>query len=134
MARKNYSEDADYYTQDFEEPGVLSVWFGFRGKGEADDADVLQDFCGVGHYRLEDQEVNNFDFTLTETRALLEELSYSSSYLEAVVTAARKLGVSRARWVVVQYDFRYDPAKVTRPIENDPIFVGSFAYSAEDRI
>jgi hypothetical protein len=133
MARLDYSEDEDYYTQDFERGGVVSVWLGLSDGSTDLDADVLQDLCGVGYYSLDDQEGNSFDFRLVPVEELLGSLSYSLSFIEAAVTKANAVGLSQARWVTVQYDFAYSPEKVRRPIAADPVFLGVFEYSAQMR-
>lgn len=129
MAIRDYSEDDDFYEQGFHKEGSVSIWAGLRVDDEP-DLDVLQDLCGVGYYRLSDQEHYNLGFELVELRELLQPLSYSKSYLEAAIAAAVHRGVGKARWVTVQYDFEYDPSRVLRPIASDPVFIGVFSYSA----
>ena len=129
MARRDYSDDDDFYTQDFRRVGVVSVWVGLSGGSSDADADVLQDLCGVGYYCLNDQEGNCADFELVSVRELLNPLSYSSSFVEAAVEKANALGLAQGRWVTVQYDFAYSPAKVIRPVASDPVFLGVFDYS-----
>jgi hypothetical protein len=131
MARSDYSEDEDYYTQEFERGGVVSVWLGLADGSSDMDADVLQDLCGVGYYSLDNQEGMNFDFKLVPVRELLSQLSYSSSFLAPAIEKADAMGLSQARWVTVQYDFSYSPARVQRPIAPDPVFLGVFEYSAQ---
>ena len=131
MARRDYSEDEDYYTQDFERDGVVSVWLGLTDGSSDSDADVLQDLCGVGYYNLDDQESNNVEFKLVSARELLSTLSFASSFVEAAVAKAAAMGLDQARWVTVQYDFAYSPAKVQRRIAADPVFLGIFEYSAQ---
>ena len=132
MVRRNYSDDDDFYTQGFEKKGVVSVWLGMEGELAEKNIDTLQDLCGVGYYRLSDQEGKCFNFELANVSRFLVNLSYSSSFREAVVSEAKKRGIEEARWAVVQYDFAYDPARVTRKIENDPLFIGVFSYSDEE--
>lgn len=132
MARKDYSDEDDYYSQGFEREGVVSIWIGLLGDEVDSGVDVLQDLCGVGYYRLDDQENNCFDFEIVGVDKLLGGLSYSKSFLASAVDAARKKGLSEARWVTVQYDFDYDPSKVLRPIAADPVFIGSFTYSEDE--
>jgi len=132
MAIRDYSEEDDYYEQGFHKEGVISVWVGLSSDEGEPDLDVLQDLCGVGYYRLGDQEHYNFGFKLVTLRELLQPLSYSKSYINAAVAEATKRGLHQARWVTVQYDFDYDPTKIQRPIANDPVFIGSFSYSALD--
>ncbi len=129
VALRDYSDDDDFYTQNFQRDGLVSVWAGLKpGTGEVD---VLQDLCGVGYYRLSDQEGNSRDCREVLLRELLEELSYAQSYIDAVVSSARAKGIERARWVTVQYDFDYDAARVRRKVADDPTFIGSFPYSSE---
>ena len=62
----------------------------------------------------------------------LSELSYSRSFLEPVLAEAKARGIELVRWAIVQYDFAYDPQRVKRSIEKEPVFLGVFAYSADD--
>ena len=126
MALRDYSEDEDFYTQNFEKEGRVSIWVGLKpGTGKFD---VLQDLCGVGYYRLSDQEGNSRDGAEVPLRELLGELSYSPSYIDEALRAAKAKGIERACWVTVQYDFEYDPARVKRSVASDPVFIGSFPY------
>jgi len=132
MAKKDYSDEDDYYSQGFEREGVVSIWVGLRGDEVDTGADVLQDLCGVGYYRLDDQESNNFDFEMVGVDKLLGDLSYSKSFLANAVEVARRRGVNEARWVTAQYNFDYDPSRVRRSIAADPVFIGSFTYSEDE--
>ena len=129
IALQDYSDDDDFYGQDFQRQNKVSVWVGLDGSRGEPELDVLQDLCGVGYYRLSDQEHYNFDFAAVNLRDLLAPLSYSPTFIDAAIAAARKRGLEKACWVTVQYDFEYDPLKVKRQIANDPIFIGSFLYS-----
>jgi hypothetical protein len=128
MPLRDYSEDEDFYTQGFESTGEVSIWLGYSQDAD-ESTDVLQDLCGVGYYSLDDQEANCFSFELTKVARLLEEISYSASFLAAAVRAAKRRELSEARWVTVQFDFAYAPEKVKRPVAADPIFLGVFRYS-----
>jgi len=130
MARRDYSEDADFYTQGFESPGEVSIWLGYSQHADGSN-DVLQDLCGVGYYSLDDQEANCFSFELTKVERLLKEISYSVSFIDAAVRTARRRKLSEARWVTVQFDFAYAPEKVKRPVAADPFFLGVLRYSVE---
>ncbi|MEO9279195.1 MULTISPECIES: immunity 22 family protein [Acinetobacter] len=127
----DYSDENDYYSQEFEKEGTVSIWAGIFGEGVDTDLDILQDLCGVGYYRLDDQETNNFNFEMVSLNKLLEDLSYSKSFINEVVSAAFEKGIVDCRWVIAQYDFSYKPSKVRRSIAKDPIFIGSFKYSVE---
>jgi hypothetical protein len=128
MSLRDYSEDDDFYTQGFEKKGVISVWAGLLDRSHEKNVDTLQDLCGVGYYRLSDQESNSFDYALVDLSSLLSGLSYSTSYSSEVMTAAKSRGIDKARRIVVQYDFAYDPTAVVRSVEEDPIFLGVFPY------
>ncbi|MDN3576545.1 hypothetical protein QWZ03_07170 [Chitinimonas viridis] len=130
--RKDYSDEDEYYTQGFEREGVLSIWIGLLGDKIDAGADVLQDLCGVGHYRLDDQEINSLDFETAGIDRLLGDLSYSRSFLVRAVEAASKKGLSEAKWVTAQYNFDYDPSLVCRLVAADPVFIGSFTYSEDE--
>ena len=127
MALRDYSEDDDYYAQGFERKGVVSVWLKTAPSNEDPRIDALQDLCGVGYYRLDNQEA----FTLGESAsisALLEHISYSATFSNDVVRRAEELGISSACWLLAQFDFEYDPSKVQRPISNRLAFIGAFPY------
>ena len=133
MTKPDRSDDDDFYDQGFDRKGFVSVWAGKIEPRLESEIDVLQDLCGVGYYRLSDQEGNNFDFEEVPLQALLKDVSYSKSFTDNVLQAAEKKGVFQARWVVLQYDFHYDPTKVTRQIADDPIFIGAFPFTTEDK-
>jgi hypothetical protein len=132
MSLKDYSDEDDYYTQGFEKEGVVSIWVGLEDSADdPEELDVLQDLCGVGYYELDNQEANCFDFKSVTLQELFDELSYSDSFINEAIEAARSKEVLEARWVIVQYDFEYDPCRVTRPIADDPVFLGCFSYVVE---
>lgn len=128
MPLHDYSEDDDFYEQDFERKGVLSIWLSSGVDSGVEGADVLQDLCGVGYYRLDDQEANaRPDDTTLEV--LLGEISYSGSFIKPALQAASRMQVTSARWAVVQFDFAYDPSRVRRAISPGVLFLGVFAYA-----
>lgn len=132
MALRDYaSEDEDdYYGQNFECQGVVSVWLGLNDeKDNPEGLDVLQDLCGVGYYQLDQQESNCFDFKLCPVRELIDDLSYSESYSDEIIEAAERMTIKQARYVVLQFDFKYDPKRVKRSMCDDPVFIGAFKYS-----
>lgn len=131
MALKDYAalDEEDFYGQGFQKEGGVSVWAGLSDdSGDVERIDVLQDLCGVGYYDLDRQASNSFDFRFVPLRRLLEEISYSSSFIGPVLEAAKSRGLESARWVLLQFDFAYDPARVKRPIAPDPVFLGVFPY------
>jgi hypothetical protein len=109
-------------------PRQLSVWIGnVRHKP---DVDLLRDLCGVDYYDLDFQEVNVDDkqWRQQAVKTLLGPMSYSESFIDDVVAAAKAKGFAKALYVVLQYDFRYDPRKVKRKVASDPVFLGIFDY------
>ncbi|MGV3605886.1 MAG: immunity 22 family protein [Planctomycetaceae bacterium] len=135
MALHDYSEidEADFYGQGFERSGVLSIWAGQSDSSiDTENLDVLQDLCGVGYYDLDNQEGNCHGNKLVSLADLLRDLSYSESFMTSALQAAAALGISNARWVVVQYDFAYAPNRVKRAIHADPKFIGVFPYEVSD--
>ena len=111
-----------------EQPGVVSLWL-FRELEDPADAgkDILKELCGVDSYDPDFQEGVNHDAPKPVSE-LLEPLSYSASFRELATSAAERLRVAEAYAVVAQYDFAYDPARVTKPVVKDPIFLGTFAW------
>jgi hypothetical protein len=106
----------------------LSVWLGHvRHKPEVN---LLRDLCGVDYYDLDFQEINVDDKRWREqpVKTLLGPISYSESFIDPVVAAAKDKGIAKALYVIVQYDFTYDPKKVKRKVKSDPIFLGVFDY------
>ena len=64
---------------------------------------------------------------------ILQQLSYSASFLDVAVRAAEARGIRSAFWALGQYDFAYDPARLDTPVAPDPVFIGTFPWSdAED--
>jgi len=124
--------EEEFYSQDFEKEGVVSIWLGVdQIKQEDEELDVLQNFCGVGYYNLDDQESNTFDFKDTKIEELLKEISYSESFIQEALKKAREKNLESAKWIIVQFDFAYDPKKVSVTISREPIFLGTFNYEEE---
>ena len=111
-----------------QKPRKLSVWLGNRRHDPK--VDLLRDLCGVAHYDVDFQEVNLDDKRWREqpVKKLLAPLSYSESFIDNVVAAAKEKGFAKALYVIVQYDFSHDPKKVRRKVAPDPVFIGVFDY------
>lgn len=127
MAKRDYSDEDGYYTQGFERDGVVSVWIQPKHASIDKDADALQDLCGVGYYRLEDQEANHVGGLATLSE-LFDGLSYAASFSADVIRKANEMGIETACWLLVQYDFAYDPGHALHPPTNDLVFIGVFPY------
>ena len=132
MALHDYAEldENDFYSQGFEKEGLVSVWASTTdNSNDPENLDVLQDLCGIGYYNLDNQESNCENFIMVPFEKLVSELSYSESFREEASKAATRVGISTIRWIIVQYDFKFDPKRVKRQIHVDPVFVGAFRYT-----
>jgi hypothetical protein len=131
MALKDYSDEPDFYGQGFEHAGWVSVWLGTTPAPTGANIDTLQDLCGVGYYKLSDQESDNSPSPVPVER-LFEDVSYVDTFLPEVLASAKRAGIADAYWMTAQFDFVYDKAKVRRPIAPQPVFLGVFRYSADE--
>ncbi len=117
----------------FEKVGVVSVWLGLVKPEPNDDVDILRDRCGVESYDLDLQDVIIVrEFEEAPIADILGQLSYSESFLDAAVRAAEVKEITKARWVMGQYDFAYDPVRVYVPVAADPVYIGNFLWSDEE--
>jgi hypothetical protein len=114
--------------ENFEQDGAVSVWVFREAENPADaDKDVLKDFCGVDYYDIDSQEGTIAD-DLQPLSSLVSQLSYSSSFIHDTLNAAERMGIKDAYGVIVQFDFAYDPSKVTKQIASAPVFIGYFNW------
>ena len=106
----------------------LSVWVGNVRRDPK--VDLLRELCGVAYYDLDFQEINLDDkrWRQQPVKKLLAPLSYSESFTDEVVAAAKDKGFAKALFVIVQYDFEFNPKKVRRKVASDPVFIGVFDY------
>lgn len=116
---------------DFEKEGVLSIWVGTKNIDS--NIDILKELCGVDYYDVDFQDcIVADDCQETNIENLIKRLSYAESYCEKAVSKAKSRGLDKAIWVTMQFDFAYDPSLVTRPIADNPIFLGVFEYVDDD--
>lgn len=127
MNTHDQTDDA-FYAQDFESEGVVSIWLELEKPEAETEVDALQACCGVGHYNVDNQESDHFDEVVDLDR-LLSRISYSSSFSKEAIRQANSMGIESAYWILVQFDFAYDPSRAIRPPTGELIFVGVFAYS-----
>jgi hypothetical protein len=116
----------------FEKDGYVSLWVHTVRPDPGDTRDVLIDCCGVDRYDIEEQESGGDWDTPSPVSSLISQLSYSSSFFLAAVQGAKAKGVEEAFAVLAQFNFAYDPTKVTRPVEPGIIFIGFFPWNDED--
>lgn len=112
--------------------GMASVWLGLENGEYPDGTEVMTDLCGLESYDVDRSEgFASDDGTPIAVADLLLPLSFSQSYARAAIQLAAKLGIHKAVWSVVQFDLAYDPALITRPIANEPTFIGYFPYATD---
>lgn len=116
----------------FEKEGWVSIWVA-TAKGPKGDMkkDVMKDLCGCDYYDVDFQE-NIFDpkWKSLPIATLIDRLSYSESYRDAALKAAKKKGIDEAVQAISQLEFKYDPKKVTKPVSKWLIFLGAFRFTA----
>lgn len=89
--------------------------------------------CGVEYYDLDFQSgYRHSKWKLLPVKRLLQPINYSKSFLAEAVAAATAKGIESGVWAVCQFDFDYDPALAKPPIADDPVFIGSFPWQADD--
>jgi hypothetical protein len=121
-------EDVEQEMENFEQGGVVSVWVFQEPLDPANsEKDVLKDLCGVDYYDIDFQEGAMVD-ELQSLSSLLRDVSYSSSFIKDTVGAAERKGIKDGYGVLTQFDFAYDPNKVTKEVAKDPVFIGYFKW------
>ncbi|WP_254508929.1 hypothetical protein [Anatilimnocola floriformis] len=111
----------------FEEVGFVSLWVG-QSLVE-DGSDFLRD-----QYRVDFADADFQECTIREQALPLAELlvaiSWSESFREAALAGAQQAGLTAGRWLMAQFDFKYDPAVAElREMPRDPVFIGAFEFS-----
>ena len=94
--------------------------------------DVLKDLCGVDSYDLDNQELSAVDddsFPRAAVSEILGMFSYSSSFIEEALERAEQETISHVHWALAQFDFAYDPRRVSRSVAVDPLFLGVFDWN-----
>lgn len=128
MALKDYTKEADYYTQGFFKHETMSIWAGLGELPSDPDLDILQDCCGVNDYDRGDTRIITFDSQPLELYRFIGEIAGATSFFKTLLPIAdQKELLSGVKWVLAQNDFAYDPDKVSRKIAIDPVFIGSFS-------
>ena len=111
----------------FEEAGVVSLWAG--QVPVTPGSNFLRAGYGVGYCDPDFQDCI-VEESITPIGEILHKLSYSASFREAAIDAARRFGISSCRWVMAQYDFAYDPSLPGLvSLSTEPVFLGRFRWS-----
>jgi hypothetical protein len=109
---------------------IPSDYFEPRYGGEDDEPfNPFSDDFGFGCYDLDFVDTNGVDDgRLVPIEELLAPVSYSASFRAAAAQQAQQLGVGQTCYVILLYNFKYDPA-VTGVRENKYMrFIGVFPY------
>jgi hypothetical protein len=126
-----------------EDEDVVSIWIAkvaltdipesyFQENYSEDDDEPLNPFSadfGFGYYDHDCVETYcEDDWRIVPIGSLIEPLSYSSSFQDAVVRQAQELDSAQTCYVFLLYNFKYDP-KVTGIRESKYMrFLGVFLY------
>lgn len=128
-------------------PGHVSVWVGEFGSVEAAEAyfgipeevnvylpaEAFEADFDLGDYLPESLAVNFEQVTPRPLRQLLQDATYAASFLDAAVTAAAALGITRAQGVALVYDFDYGQHAERRASAGPLRFVGAFPFVPDPR-
>ena len=99
-----------------------------------DDERPLNHFCeefGFGTYDHDFVDTNASENGPADIRELLAACSYGTSFADAAAAAAEKLGLARTEYVILLYNFRYEP-KVTRVRKTSHLaFIGCFPFDSD---
>ena len=60
--------------------------------------------------------------------SLLDQLSYSSSFIKDALNAAGRMGIKEVYGILAQFDYAYDPSQVSKEVAKDPVFIGYFDW------
>lgn len=69
---------------------------------------------GFGYFDHDFMDTNGSKGRAKSIGKLIGACSFSSSYVEAAVTQAKQRGLEKTQYVVLLYDFKYDPKPTTR--------------------
>ena len=123
-------------------PGVVSAWVGaFPSIEAAETYFGIPDEIGVylppdgfaGDLSLADippesLEVNFEQLAPRPLGLLLQDATYSASFIEQVVAEAGRQGVYAAQGIALLYDFEYQPPQDGEPVTGPLRFIGSFPF------
>ena len=111
----------DYFTYDF-------------AGGDNDPWNRFSSDFGFGYY--DDDFVENYfdepEKCSLPVRELIAPLSYSSSFIDAVVQRAKELGLEETSYLFLIYNFKYDPT-ITRKQKSAIFqFLGTFLFNEDE--
>jgi hypothetical protein len=126
----------------FQSDGYVSIWVAvaslsripddyFEERYSDEDLPLTKfygDF-GFGYFDHDFMDTNGSKGRGKSIDELIGACSYSSSFVEEAVAQAKRRGLEKSQYVVLLYDFKYDPKK-TKVSKNAYMeFIGSFPYN-----
>ncbi len=128
----------------FNADGFVSIWVGVFPSEEAreehlherygedrGDDEPLAHWMGEFGFRYFDHDfmdTNSHGMAIGSLRALIEPCSYAASYLDSAMHSAQQQGITETQFVMLLFDFRYDPS-VTGVTQGKYLqFLGAFPY------
>jgi hypothetical protein len=128
--------------EEFQRDGFVSVWVGtFPSVEEAEAYFGIPDEIGVdlppegmatdlglSDLPAESLEVNFEQLAPRPLAELLKDATYSASFREQAVGAAKRQGIQAAQGIALLYDFDYQPDPEREGAGGPLTFIGSFPY------
>jgi hypothetical protein len=130
----------------FETAGYVSIWIGefpseeigdqhLRERyGERGDDEPLAEWMGEFGFRYFDHDfmdTNGHGPSVGPLRPLIEPCSYATSFVDEAMLIAAQQRIAETQFVMLLYDFRYDPA-VTGVTQGRYLrFLGAFRYQQQ---
>lgn len=110
----------------------ISIWIGKKIVEENDDdTNILKDIFKIKEYDEDMEEIYFVSGKLSKINELVEPLSFSETFIEAVIEEANKLNIKEGSYIIALYDFAYDESVLEEEVE-EPIFLGTFEYDDFD--
>jgi uncharacterized repeat protein (TIGR04138 family) len=131
-----------YRQGEFTRPGFVSLWVGTfpsveeaeRYFGIPDEIGVylpaeafIRDF-GLGDFAPETLEVNFEQASPRPLRELLQDATFSASFIDPAVAAANRRGISLAQGIALLYDFDYRSKPKREDVAGPLKFIGAFPF------
>jgi hypothetical protein len=130
---------------DFNAEGFVSIWVSeypndadsdeyFEANYDKADDEPLAPWMGefgFGYFDYDSMDTNGHGESIGPLRPLIEACSYAASFVDEAMQMAAQLGIAETQWVMLLYDFCYDPA-VTGVTQGKYLrFLGAFPYAVE---
>ena len=131
----------------FNKDGFVSIWVAvaplskipsdYFDERYGDEEVTLTKFYGdfgFGYFDHDFVDTNGSKGRAQSIEKLIAACSFSSSYVEQAAAEAKRRGLEKTQYVVLLYDFKYDP-KQTKITENSYMaFIESFPYDRDRRV